>query len=270
YFRLWRDKGRRGGHIWSLEYIGNETYILKFTTSDYEGSDRRTLSIYNGVNNDKIKSSEIEEIALYKGHIDLKVNAAGIKISENFLEDNNDYTLSYKIKKTEGNIKTLGGHFIVGKNIDTKIFDENNSEVSLKGNYIQGLTFPNDDKIYKVVIKFSTKTLDPPDDNNLYIQPNRTKYEDIYTAEVWDIQLKKGREYTEWKPCLEDDRFKRSEYDRLNMVLLGEDSVYKTYRNDESNNELLRDMKEGNYGKNEIKLLGNMVNEKQWKNSYLP
>lgn len=95
------------------------------------------------------------------------------------------YILSFKVKKTSGDILSIGGHAQSFKDMEVYL---DNELIGSNWNGELGDTYPNDDleHNYRVILKFDGTAID----SNLYIQPNRdNRYATEYTAEIYDLRL---------------------------------------------------------------------------------
>ena len=111
----------------------------------------------------------------------------GFIFPQKMFEVGETYTLSFKTRKTSGDILTIGGHSQSFEDVEVYLDNE-----LIGNNWGSGLqdTYPNDDleHNYKVILTFNGSA----GDSNLYIQINRNNgYATEYTAEIYDLKLEK-------------------------------------------------------------------------------
>lgn len=127
----------------------------------------------------------------------------GLEIEDDSFVKNENYVLSFKIKKTSGTIRNLAGHS-TGYEVTKGVFidgEKTGNSWSSGGSN----SYPDDGEEHKVVVYLKyTKDTEKDSNTKLYIQPNRSSYDYEYTAEIWDIQLEKGNKATDWTPAPED------------------------------------------------------------------
>lgn len=122
----------------------------------------------------------------------------GLKILENITAPDQQYVLSYKLKKTGGTLASIGGHCDA---YDTNKFELDG--ITQKGNPQSGFTM-KDDALTHTVKWYFTRTNNDVIDKNLYIQVNRKSGGGSVTFDLWDIKLEKGNKATDWTPAPED------------------------------------------------------------------
>ncbi|NBJ70617.1 MULTISPECIES: phage tail protein [Clostridia] len=125
--------------------------------------------------------------------------SAGLRINHDILEPKTEYVMSFRIKKIDGSIKTLGGH----------MHDMEFMKVYMDGEYVSDnwsggamVQYSDDDNEHKVIVHFKTTGTITDD---FYIQPNRASgYAYNYSSEVWDLKVEKGNKPTDWTHAPED------------------------------------------------------------------
>lgn len=126
----------------------------------------------------------------------------GVFIPAVKFEPNQNYVLSFKIRKLSGNLPYIGGHLHISNNTEVyldgkRVYAESQGEIN---DWSSGLVYPNDNQAHEIVVKFKTNRYDVPSDKTVHIQPNRKRYEFNYEVEIFDIQLEKGTEKTPYEP----------------------------------------------------------------------
>lgn len=111
-------------------------------------------------------------------------------IKSNVFTPNQQYILSFKMKKNGGNVSSIDYiNDIININtlvvaMDNVLVDENVED------------YPNDNEIHEYIISFQTNEMELSD-NNLYIRLNMVNsYNYPYNVEFWDIKLIKNKSLT--------------------------------------------------------------------------
>ncbi|WP_245902298.1 phage tail spike protein [Gracilibacillus dipsosauri] len=128
---------------------------------------------------------------------------SGLYIHEDQYEPVTEYVMSFKVKKTSGSVHTMAGHSNVADASKTKVYRD--GVLVRAGNWSVGdQSYPNDNGEYEYMIKFTTRSDIGTSNDRMYIQPNRSEYDQEFTVVVWDLQLEKGNKKTQWQPAPED------------------------------------------------------------------
>lgn len=129
----------------------------------------------------------------------------GIYIPQQKFKKNENYVLSFNIRKLSGNIPYIGGHlhiasesevYIDGKRV-TSSYTYGEEDIN---DWSKRVDYPNDNKTHEVVVKFKTDKYDEVSDKTVYIQINRGAYNYDYSVEISNIQLEVGNEKTPYEP----------------------------------------------------------------------
>lgn len=124
------------------------------------------------------------------------IGSSGIKLPQSLFTVGEIYALSFKFKKTDGILMTIGGYMSGFEQLE---FSVDNSIVSNK--YVIG--YPLDDTTDTHAVYVILKCIGGSNDDNLYVQVNRSLDVPI-KFDIWDIKLEKGNIATEWSPAPED------------------------------------------------------------------
>ena len=130
-------------------------------------------------------------------------NGAGIKFPAGMFTEDTEYVLSFKFQKVSGTLTSIAGHSTAFETRDVIINSESFSQGWMTTHEIE-----DSEAIQTCVVYLRRKTASENSglDNNLYIQPERSRYHtsnDI-TIKYWDIKIEKGNKTTDWTPAPED------------------------------------------------------------------
>ena len=113
---------------------------------------------------------------------------SGLGITAANFEPNTTYSLTFTITKLSGNVTNLGGHSWISDYSEVYI-----DGVIMDGTWVSGnAVYPNDNLPHRVQVIFNTNRWEINSNRNLYIQPNRSHYEDYTksnTVRVEDLSL---------------------------------------------------------------------------------
>lgn len=129
-------------------------------------------------------------------------NGNGLRFSSTLFEIGKSYVLSFKFQKlsTDTTLTYMGGHC---SGFDTKKIVIN-GQVTTDAYFSNGISIADSSEIQtcEVYLIYNGNT----DDNNLYIQPQRSLYHSSNDIRIkyWDIQIEKGTKATDWTPAPED------------------------------------------------------------------
>lgn len=124
--------------------------------------------------------------------------SAGILFKSSLFTVGEIYTLSFKFKKTSGQLLNIGGHC---NGFDELSFFVDGLKISSR--YRDGYELSDTTDTHTVVVTLKYKGVNESD-NNLYIQVNRQKLDNPVNFDIWDIKLENGNIRTDWTPAPED------------------------------------------------------------------
>ncbi|GAF63639.1 hypothetical protein BTS2_0530 [Bacillus sp. TS-2] len=130
-------------------------------------------------------------------------NRGGVRFVERMLSEQpkvgKRYVLSFKIRKTSGDITFLAGHCVGWTN---RVVYRDGKHVSNNWERQELNPYPNDDETYQYHVYMTYEG--QPTGSDFYIQPNRSHYSLPYSCEMWDLQFEEGTKPTKWNPAPED------------------------------------------------------------------
>lgn len=128
-------------------------------------------------------------------------NSAGLTVNNNIFTVGKNYTFTFSITKTSGNITHIGGHSDLALNQKVWI---DGVRVLEPNTYQGGIPFPNDLNKHTVSIAFVAGERATVGGNSLYIQPNRGGGILNYGAIIEDIQVTQATNPSQFSPAPED------------------------------------------------------------------
>lgn len=128
-------------------------------------------------------------------------NSAGLMVDNKIFTVGKNYTFTFSITKTSGNITHIGGHSDLALNQKVWI---DGVRVLEPNTYQGGIPFPNDLNKHTVSIAFVAGERATVGGNSLYIQPNRGGGILNYGAIIEDIQVTQATNPSQFSPAPED------------------------------------------------------------------